>query len=101
MSFHQDSGKSASIAIALSVLLAACAPEGAPEQGAATPEEMFIEQCGACHGTEARAPTISELRALSSEDLRAAISDHATAGEIAERLPAARVDDLINYIEQE
>lgn len=100
MNMHQGLGRVASIAILISFLLAACAPDDRQEQLAATPEQIFEKDCGACHGETGGGPTIAELRALSTEDLRAAISNHPTAGQIPERLPAARVDDLIKYIEE-
>jgi mono/diheme cytochrome c family protein len=85
--------------IPLCTLLGACAPDGTPEQAAATPEDNFVESCGACHGTENNGPTIAELRALSSEQLRAGIINHPTAGQIPDRLTAARIDELIKYLE--
>jgi mono/diheme cytochrome c family protein len=99
MNIHHGLGSVASISILISVLLAACAPDDGQEQSAASPEQVFEKDCGACHRENGGGPTIAELRMLSTEDLRAAIIDHPTAGQIPERLPAARVDDLINFIE--
>jgi len=80
--------------------LAACSPQDAPEQAAATPEEVFMESCGACHTREDNGPSVADLRALSPEQLRAGISNHPTAGDIPDRLTAARIDELIKYLEQ-
>lgn len=87
--------------IPVCALLAACAPEDTEEQAVVTPEDMFMNSCGACHTVENNGPTIAELRALSPEELRAGIVNHPTAGDIPDRLTAAHIDDLIKYLESQ
>lgn len=99
MRIHQSLQKSTYLLIPLCALLAACAPEDAKKQAGTTPEDLFTESCGACHGVENKGPTVAELRALSPEELRAGIINHPTAGEIPDRLTAAHIDDLIKYLE--
>ena len=85
----------------LCALLGACAPDDAQEKAAVTPEDMFTESCGACHSVENNGPTVAELRVLNSEELRAGIRNHPTAGDISDRLTAARIDELIKYLERQ
>ena len=80
--------------------IAACSSDDTSSTKPASAEEMFAKDCGACHGEGGRGPTLADMRALSEEELRSAIQQHPTAGQIPERLPAARVDDLIKYIDQ-
>ena len=86
--------------IFLGAMLAACAPDRSPEEIQAMAsnkgEQVFEAQCSACHGPEGRGPSLAEIRALSSEELRAAIRNHPTAGQVPERLV---IDDLGNLIE--
>jgi len=99
----QPANTLAVLTIALAALLTACAPDSAgtqqptAERGAA----LFEENCSPCHGQQGRGPSMTEIRALSPEGLRSAILNHPTAGQIPERLPAARVQDIIEYLEEE
>ncbi|MGI9331114.1 MAG: c-type cytochrome [Gammaproteobacteria bacterium] len=95
--------------LCLAALLAACSPGKPPATEPAPPAQtsssdiggdLFEKQCGACHGVNGRGPSLATLRALSSEDLRAGIRNHPTAGTIPQRLPAAELSDLIEYLEQ-
>jgi len=87
--------------IALCALLAACAPDvEKDEQRAAAAAALFQENCSPCHGQQGRGPALIELRALGPDELRAAIRNHPTAGQIPQRLPAASVQQLIEYIEE-
>ena len=81
--------------------LAACAQETSPP---AAPEEagsdLFEENCSACHG-KGMGPPVEHLRSLSTEEIRAGIINHPTAGQIQERLRADRVDKLIKFLDAE
>lgn len=99
MKLHEKLAKSIYMLLPVFALLGACGRESAEEKANATSEEFFAQSCGACHTVADNAPTIAELGALSSEDLRAGIRNHPTAGEISDRLSAARIDELIKYIE--
>jgi mono/diheme cytochrome c family protein len=89
-----------SLAIAC-FLLAACAPE---QRDSATSikrgEASFEENCSPCHGAQGRGPSMDDIRSLSPDGLRAAIRNHPTAGQIPERLPAARVQEIIEFLEE-
>ena len=101
MKLHEKFAKSTCLLIPVFTLLGACSPKTAEERAGVTPEEKFAQNCGACHTVAENAPTVAELRALSSEDLRAGIENHPTAGEITDRMTAASIDDLITYLQQE
>lgn len=89
-----------SLAIAC-VLLAACAPEQRDSQASVKRGgELFEENCSPCHGAQGRGPSMDDIRALSPDGLRAAIRNHPTAGQIPERLPAARVQEIIEFLEE-
>ncbi|MFQ5634086.1 MAG: c-type cytochrome [Gammaproteobacteria bacterium] len=85
---------------AICVLISACAPDsGTVEQSNGAGAALFDENCSPCHGQAVGVPTMTELRALAPDELRAGIRDHPTAGEIPQRLPAATMQTLIEYIE--
>ena len=90
----------ACLGIPIYATLSACAPEADRQRQVKSGAEMFDESCGACHGEEGRGPSIAELRALPPEELRAAIRNHPTAGQIPERLSADRIGGLIEYLEE-
>lgn len=91
----------ACLAVLMCGTIAACAPETESEAArAASSQALFAENCGPCHGAEGRGPALSELRALNPEELRSAMRDHPTAGQIPQRLPATDVQKLIEFIEQ-
>jgi len=97
MKLHEMLAKSIYMLIPVFAVLGAC---GSEKQADATIDETFEQDCGACHSVAENAPTVADLRALSSEDLRAGIVNHPTAGEITSRMSAARIDELIQYLEQ-
>lgn len=77
----------------------ATAPESASE-AATTGQDLFDKNCGACHGPGGRGPSMETLKALSREELGAAIRNHPTAGQIPSRLPANEIGDLIEFLEE-
>ncbi len=87
----------------LLALLAACAQDSEPDQSPAERgARLFAENCSPCHGLAGRGPSLQDdIRALNPEQLRAAIRNHPTAGQIPERLPAARVQDIIEFFESD
>jgi mono/diheme cytochrome c family protein len=95
MKLHHKLIRSVCILVPVFALLGACGSETAEEQA----DAIFTQDCGACHSVANNAPSIEDLRALSSEELRAGIMGHTTAGDIPERLTAARIDDLIQYLD--
>lgn len=94
----------------LVMLLAACGPSQEPTGEASDPappaaaartgEDLFEKNCGACHGAGGRGPSLETLKALSREELGAAIRNHPTAGQIPSRLPANEIGDLIEFLEE-
>jgi len=84
----------------LFAFVAACAPDKSPGGDSATDgAALFAENCGDCHGEQGRGPSIADMRALTTDELRAAMKNHPTAGEIPQRLPAAEIQELIDYLE--
>lgn len=84
--------------------LTACGPAGDNGDDAANAmaagEQLFQEQCSACHGPAGRGPSLETLQALSPEALRDGIRNHPKAGEIPQRLPATQLQDLVNFLEE-
>ena len=64
-------------------------------------EQVFDENCGACHGPEGRGPALAEIKALSSAERRDRIRNHPIAGQIPQRLPANQLADVIEFLEVE
>lgn len=101
MEFFRRAINSACMPIVLCALLTACAPESGPsEQRVVDASALFQENCGPCHGQQGRGPSLNDLRALAPDELRAAMRNHPTAGQIPQRLPAASVQMLIEFIEE-
>ncbi len=90
------------LTVLLGVLMSACAPdtEGTQQRAIERGAESFDKNCGACHGQQGRGPSMEDLRALAPDALREAIRNHPTAGQIPERLSAARVQEIIEYLEE-
>ena len=81
--------------------VAACSQETGPSVARGqSGEDLFQENCSACHG-KGMGPSVEHLRSLTTEELRAGIINHPTAGQIQERLRADRVDKLINFLDTE
>ena len=93
------------IELCVVILLAGCAPDGAGtvEEPSAVEsgEQVFNENCGACHGADGRGPELAEIRALSSTERRDRIRNHPIAGQIPQRLPANQLANVIEYLETE
>lgn len=86
----------------LAALTTACSPDTEQGQRAGDRgESLFDKNCSACHGEQGRGPSMDDLHALEPAELRAAIRNHPTAGQIPERLPATQVQEIIDYIEAE
>lgn len=85
---------------ALALMIVGCAQETTEELVRDDGEKLFAESCAACHGMEGRGPSMAEIRALPSAELRAAIKDHPAAGDLLERLTAADIGSLIEYLEE-
>jgi len=101
MEFFRRAINSACMSIVLCAPLTACAPDsGTSEQRVADAAALFQENCGPCHGQQGRGLSLDELRALAPDELRAGIRNHPTAGQIPQRLPAASVQKLIEFIEE-
>ena len=86
-------------AIMIAVALSACSPEPVEEQASNEGEQIFERSCAACHGQAGRGPSMDDIRALSSDELRAAIANHPRAGDVLDRLNAADIGSLVEYLE--
>ena len=84
----------------LVVILTGCSQEKPEDLARDEGEKLFSESCAACHGKEGRGPSMADLRALPSAELREAIRNHPTAGDLLERLTAADIGSLIEYLEE-
>ena len=105
MTLHQPAARSVAITLAfvLAGPLTACAPETGKRTQVASDADgatLFDKNCSACHGQMGRGPSLDSIRSLSPEGLRAAIRNHPTAGQIPQRLPAAELQRLIEFLEQ-
>ncbi len=85
--------------------LSACAPESSGKAGGPDTvergEQVFNDNCGACHGAGGRGPALSEIKALSSADRRDRIRNHPVAGQIPQRLQANQLSDVIEFFESD
>lgn len=103
MTFNCPAARSVLIATAFLGLLSACSPDGGSGGRAAAKADgaaLFDTNCSACHGQMDRGPSLDDIRSLSPEGLRSAIRNHPTAGQIPQRLPAADLQRLIEFLEQ-
>jgi mono/diheme cytochrome c family protein len=64
-------------------------------------EQVFLENCGACHGPTGRGPELAELKALSPSERRDRIRNHPIAGQIPQRLPANELATVIEFLQSE
>lgn len=99
MTFNCPAARSVLIATAFLGLLSACAPDGGQSASGADGASLFETNCSACHGQMGRGPSLDDIRALSPDGLRSAIRNHPTAGQIPQRLPAAELQRLIEFLE--
>lgn len=80
--------------------LLAAAPPGA-EQPEGPGSEVFVAECGGCHGGDGRGPAFGELSNLSEAEFRARLSKHPVAGAIPQRLTASQLGALIAFFDTE
>jgi mono/diheme cytochrome c family protein len=84
-------------------LVAACTPDQdrplGKRQSAARGEAVFDQNCGYCHGAEARGPALSELKSLAENERRKAVFNHPVSGEIPQRLSSHDLSDLMEFLE--
>jgi mono/diheme cytochrome c family protein len=87
------------------ILVSACAPDRdkplSGPQAAARGAEVFDYNCGFCHGTNGRGPSLSEIKSLSKEERRGRIINHPISGEIPQRLRANEISDLNEFFNSE
>jgi len=104
MTLSCPAARSVLIATAFLGLLSACAPDGGDSGKSASRADgasIFETNCSACHGQMGRGPSLDDIRSLSPDGLRSAIRNHPTAGQIPQRLPAAELQRLIEFLAQE
>ena len=100
MTLHQHFRRSFYLLLPMSAVLMGCERPAQEPQASASPQEVFMENCGPCHGPGGRGPALEELQALDSEALRAGMRNHPTAGQIPQRLSADTIDKLIRFLDQ-
>lgn len=91
-----------SLIAAIGVTIAGCAPDSADERNAASrPVDgaaVFAENCAVCH-LGGRAPGLESIRALSPSERSRRIENHPKAGNLADRLTADNLMDLIDFLQ--
>ena len=87
------------------ISVSACAPDRnkplTGPQAATRGAQVFDYNCGFCHGTDGRGPSLSEIKALSKEERRGRIINHPIAGQIPQRLRANEISDLNEFFDSE
>lgn len=85
----------------LCLMIAGCAPESADERAAASQPidgaAVFAENCAMCH-LSGRAPKLESIKALSLAERSDRIKNHPRAGNLTDRLTAATLLDLIDFL---
>ena len=89
------------LAAGICLLIAGCAPEPS-EQGTGTSQaingaDVFAENCAVCH-LSGRAPRLESIKALSQSERGNRMSNHPRAGDLVDRLTAATLLDLIDFL---
>ncbi len=83
------------------LLLSACGSDGGGQdskpQAAERGEQVFIVNCGPCHGPGGGGPSLAEIKALSAAERGDKIRNHPLAGRIPQRLPANELLDVIEF----
>jgi mono/diheme cytochrome c family protein len=91
----------AGLASIASLLVAGCAPESADERGgepqAIDGAAVFAENCAVCH-LGGRAPRLESIKALPQSERGNRMSNHPRAGDLVDRLTAATLLDLIDFL---
>lgn len=78
-------------------LFANAKPGASPPTG--TNGEVFMQQCGACHGGGGRGPAFSEISQISRDDFERQLRNHPVAGTIPQRLASIDLANLIAFFE--
>jgi len=90
-----------SVILLSGLMLVACTPDSdrplTGPQAAARGEQVFEYNCGYCHGTGGRGPSLAEIKSLSKTERRNKIINHPVAGLIPQRLPANEISDLSEF----
>jgi len=88
------------LAAGICLMIAGCAPESTDGPGATSSIDgaaVFAENCAVCH-LSGRAPTLESIKALSAAERSDRIRNHPRAGNLADRLPASTLLDLIDFL---
>ncbi len=85
------------------ILVSACAPDSdrplTGPQAVARGAQVFDYNCGYCHGTDGRGPSLSEIKSLSKVERRNKITNHPVSGQIPQRLQVNDLSDLSEFFE--
>jgi mono/diheme cytochrome c family protein len=83
------------------LLIAGCAPESADDRDSASQAidgaVVFAENCAVCH-LSGRAPRLESIKALPQSERGDRIRNHPRAGNLVDRLTAATLLDLIDFL---
>jgi mono/diheme cytochrome c family protein len=63
--------------------------------------QVFIDECGGCHGPGGRGPAFVELSKVAPDQFEQRLRNHPVAGAIPQRLPASDLASLIAFFESE
>ncbi len=81
--------------------LSACGSDGGDQdlemQAVERGEQVFVVNCGPCHGPGGGGPALEQIMALSPAERGEKIRNHPLAGRIPQRLPANELLDVIEY----
>ena len=83
------------------LFLSACGSDGGGQdrelQAVERGEQVFMVNCGPCHGPGGGGPTLAKIKALSPAERGDKIRNHPEAGLIPQRLPANELLDVIEF----
>ena len=89
------------LAAGMCLMIAGCAPETADESGGTSSSidgaAVFAENCAVCH-LSGRAPKLESIKALPQAERANRIRNHPRAGDLVDRLTAATLLDLIDFL---
>ena len=87
------------------ILVSACVPDSdrplTGPQAVARGAQVFDYNCGYCHGTDGRGPSLSEILSLSKVERRNKIINHPVSGRIPQRFKAHELSDLGEFFDSE